>query len=146
MAGSSKAHNTLSGHWLTTLRVHLRGKPCQVFMADVKVHVETAGEVFYYPDVGVSCDKRDPDPYLLRYPEVVLEVLSAAIEQIDRREKFLACTQCKTLQEYVWVAQGPDGGDGISPGTEMAGGGVGPARGPAAAGFTPGQPAAQCSV
>lgn len=105
MAGSSKAHNTLSGNLFTSLRTHLRGKPCQVFMADVKVHLETAGDVFYYPDVVVTCDKRDTDPYLIRYPKVVIEVLSAETEQIDRREKFLAYTQSKTLQEYVLVTQ-----------------------------------------
>ena len=105
MAGGSKEHNRLSLNLASTLNAHLRGKPCQVFMADVKVRLDIAGDIFYYPDVAVTCDKRDTDRYFIRYPKVLIEVLSEDTERTDRREKFLAYTRIETLEEYVLVAQ-----------------------------------------
>ncbi len=40
------------------LRHHVRDGPCRVYMADMKVHVETS-TAFFYPDVVVTCDERD---------------------------------------------------------------------------------------
>jgi Uma2 family endonuclease len=105
MAGASRTHNRLSLNLATTLGAHLRGKPCQVFMADVQVRLESAGTAFYYPDVAVACDKRDTDPFFICYPKVLVEVLSPDTERTDRREKLWAYTGIKTLEEYVLVAQ-----------------------------------------
>ena len=85
---------------------HLRGSRCEAFIADVKLRLGISTEdVFYYPDVIVSCDARDLDPYFKRFPQVLIEVLSPQTEQTDRREKFLSYIQIETLQEYVRVAQ-----------------------------------------
>jgi Uma2 family endonuclease len=79
---------------------------CQVFMSDMKVRIQTAErEVFYYPDVLVSCDSRDRETYYRQYPCLVLEVLSPHTERIDRFEKSLFYRQLETLQEYVLVSQ-----------------------------------------
>ena len=70
MAGASSEHNIISLNVAFALRSHLRGKPCQVFVADVKVKVLIADEeIFYYPDVMVTCDPRDTDRYFKRFPE-----------------------------------------------------------------------------
>jgi Uma2 family endonuclease len=106
MAGSSTDHNLISSNLLVALRSHLRGTPCQVFMVDVKVRLEVAGEdIFYYPDLMVACDPRDRDPYFKQFPKILIEVLSEATERTDRREKFLSYIQIPTLEEYVLVAQ-----------------------------------------
>lgn len=106
MAGGTKAHNLIAGNLFTALRSRVRGGPCQVFMADVKLRLEVAREeIFYYPDVVVACDPRDTDRLFIRYPKVLVEVLSPDTERIDRREKFLNYTQIETLEEYVLVAQ-----------------------------------------
>jgi Uma2 family endonuclease len=106
MAEVSSEHNLIAGNLAATLRQHLRGKPCQVFMSDVKVRLRLAGDdVFYYPDVMVTCDARDTDRYFKRFPNVLIEVLSPETERTDRREKFLSYTQIETLEEYVLVAQ-----------------------------------------
>lgn len=106
MAGASREHNTLAGNLFAAVHEHLRGKPCKVFMADLKVRLEVAREeIFYYPDVAVACDPRDTDRYFIRYPRVLIEVLSPDTERLDRREKFLNYTQIETLEEYVLVAQ-----------------------------------------
>ena len=106
MAGASDTHNTISLNLASALRTHLRGGPCRVYMADLKLRLQISDEdVFYYPDVMVACDPRDTDPYARRFPQVLIEVLSPDTEQTDRREKFLSYIQIETLEEYVLVAQ-----------------------------------------
>jgi Uma2 family endonuclease len=106
MAGASVAHNTVSLNLASALRTHLRGGPCRVYMADLKLRLQISDEdVFYYPDVMVACDSRDTDPYSKRFPRVLIEVLSPDTEQTDRREKFLSYIQIETLEEYILVAQ-----------------------------------------
>jgi Uma2 family endonuclease len=106
MAGGSANHNLICLNLAAAFRSHLRGGPCQVFMADVKVRHEIArDDVFYYPDVMVACDARDTDPFFKRFPKVLIEVLSETTERIDRREKFLTYTRIETLEEYILVAQ-----------------------------------------
>src|SRR6266481_2963243 len=106
MAGASEEHNAIAGNLFAALHAHLRGKPCRVFFVDMKARVLIARtDIFYYPDLMVACDPRDTDRYFKRYPKVLIEVLSATTEAIDRREKFLSYRQIETLQEYVLVAQ-----------------------------------------
>ena len=106
MAGASVDHNTISLNLATSLRSHLRGKPCGAFMADVKVRLNLANDdIFYYPDVMVACDPRDTDKFFKRFPKVLIEVMSESTERIDRREKRWSYQQIETLEEYVLVAQ-----------------------------------------
>jgi len=105
-AGTSREHNIICQNLLIALRSHLRGRPCQVFMESVKLRLRMAEEdVFYYPDLIVTCDARDTERYFTRFPKVIVEVLSPETERIDRREKFSSYTQIESLEEYVLVAQ-----------------------------------------
>ncbi|MBA4150479.1 MAG: Uma2 family endonuclease [Verrucomicrobia bacterium] len=106
MAGASIDHNILSLNIASALRAHLAGKGCRVFMADVKVRLQIANDdIFYYPDVMVTCDPRETERYFTQYPKVIIEVLSPETERTDRREKFLSYLQIETLEEYVLVSQ-----------------------------------------
>lgn len=106
MAGASVEHNAISLNLASALRSHLRGGPCQTFMADVKVRLHLANDdIFYYPDVMVACDPRDTDRFFKRFPRAIIEVMSESTERIDRREKRWSYQQIETLEEYVLVAQ-----------------------------------------
>jgi Uma2 family endonuclease len=106
MAGGSEAHNVLSGNLYAAIRQHLRGKPCKAFMADMKLrHLIAEDDIFYYPDVLVTCDPSDNEKYYKTQPVVLIEVLSPAAERLDRREKFLSYQRLPSLQEYVLVDQ-----------------------------------------
>lgn len=106
MSGGSVEHNAISLNVTSALHAHLKGKGCRVFAHDVKVRLEIAGDdIFYYPDVLVSCDPRDTDPFFRRYPKVIFEVLSDSTERFDRREKYLSYIQIETLEEYVILSQ-----------------------------------------
>src|SRR5439155_6937697 len=85
---------------------HLKGKPCKVLIADVKVRLGVEAEdVFYYPDVMIGCDPRDTHHLYLRYPKILVEVASPSTERLDRHEKRSAYQAIETLEEYVMVAQ-----------------------------------------
>jgi Uma2 family endonuclease len=60
---------------------------------------------FYYPDVMVVCNPADTQTYYKELPSMIVEVLSASTEQIDRREKLLAYRTLASLREYVLIAQ-----------------------------------------
>lgn len=100
MVGARDAHNTIALNIASRLRNHLRGGRCRVFISDMKLRVELA-DAFYYPDVFVTCDPRDTEPYYKRYPSLVVEVLSPTTEAVDRREKLRNYRMLETLQEYV---------------------------------------------
>ena len=104
MVGGTDTHNLISLNIASGLREHLRGRPCRVFMADMKVRVAPA-DVYYYPDVFVTCDSRDQESYFKERPCLIVEVLSATTEGTDRREKFLAYELLQSLEEYLLVQQ-----------------------------------------
>jgi Uma2 family endonuclease len=106
VAGTSAEHNIICQNLLIALRSRLRGKPCQVFTESVKLRLRTANEdIFYYPDLIVTCDARDTDRYFKKFPRVLIEVLSPETERIDRREKFSSYKQIESLEEHILVAQ-----------------------------------------
>lgn len=106
MSGGSEAHNVLSGNLYAALRQHFRGKPCKVFMADMKLRLSIAeDDIFYYPDLLVTCDPSDDAKYYKTKPTVLVEVLSPSTERLDRREKFLSYQRLSSLEEYVLVDQ-----------------------------------------
>lgn len=108
MAGASKRHGTLALNAAITLRQHLRGRPCGVWMADMKVRVRS-DSAYYYPDVVVTCDATDLGPEapkdFLEAPTLVVEVLSDSTEPVDRREKWLSYRRLASLAEYVLIDQ-----------------------------------------
>ena len=106
IGGTSANHNLISGNLFALLRSAARPTPCQVFIADMKISLTIANEnIFYYPDVLVSCEPDDNDQYYRKKPCLIAEVLSPTTERIDRREKFLAYTLLASLQEYIIISQ-----------------------------------------
>jgi Uma2 family endonuclease len=105
MAGAKRAHNVIAGNIFAILHNHLRGTPCRVFVADMKVGILTqSDDCFYYPDVQVSCEKQGHDLYNAE-PKLIIEVLSDSTERKDRVEKFHDYRKLNSLEEYVLVAQ-----------------------------------------
>ncbi|MEG4494990.1 Uma2 family endonuclease [Microcoleus sp. D3_18_C4] len=106
MAGASKAHVIISGNVFALLRNHLRGSGCIPYIADMKVRKETSN-FFYYPDVTVSCDERDKNAAedFIRYPRLIVEVLSPTTAACDRGDKFADYRTSESLQEYVLINQ-----------------------------------------
>jgi Uma2 family endonuclease len=106
MAGETRAHNQIVGNLYTAIRQHLKGGSCKLYMSDIRVNLSLREDAYYYyPDLVVTCDRRDTDPRFVRYPKLIIEVLSPSTERIDKREKFFAYTTIESLEEYALVAQ-----------------------------------------
>ncbi|MDN5870426.1 MAG: Uma2 family endonuclease [Nitrococcus sp.] len=102
MVGVSRAHNIIAGNIFAALRNHLRGGPCQAFIADMKVR---AADAFFYPDVAVTRDPADRHEYYLERPALVIEVVSPSTEARDTLDKRIAYQAINSLEDYVLVAQ-----------------------------------------
>src|SRR5215213_8451251 len=103
MAGASARHNRIALNIAGRLNDYLAGDECEAFMADMKIRV--APDLFYYPDVVVTCDEPAADPYFRTEPRLVVEVLSPTTERTDRHEKLAAYMNCPSVRECALVSQ-----------------------------------------
>jgi Uma2 family endonuclease len=77
-----------------------------MFANDMKVRLRIAEQdLFYYPDLLLTCDPNDRETYYCTAPCLLIEILSDSTERIDRREKFLSYQRLPSLQAYWLVAQ-----------------------------------------
>jgi Uma2 family endonuclease len=103
IVGTTDAHNIVTLNVAFALRAALRDRPCRIFAADVKVGPKTA-EVYFYPDVFVTCDERDHQNRNQKsHPVLIVEVLSESTGDFDRGEKFAAYRRIDELREYVLI-------------------------------------------
>ena len=104
MAGTTKAHNTISLNLAILFREKLKNSNCQTFMADIKVNISNKKR-FFYPDIVVTCDDNDDvNAYDIKFPKVIVEVLSESTEKFDRGKKFQYYRTIPSLQEYILVS------------------------------------------
>jgi Uma2 family endonuclease len=104
MTGDSRRHGDLAYNLERAARDHLRGGPCRVSSRTIRVRIEQL-DIYYYPDVVVTCDALDKARYEIKSPLLIIEVLSRTTEGVDRREKRFNYAQIDSLQEYVLVSQ-----------------------------------------
>ncbi len=108
MGGASDRHVTICLNIASALRAQLRGGPCRVYIADMRLSVATA-DAWFYPDVMVVCDPEDQArPLFKTAPVLIVEVLSPSTEAFDRGAKFAAYRSLPSLVEYLLVD--PDSG------------------------------------
>ncbi|BAU67522.1 hypothetical protein STA3757_49440 (plasmid) [Stanieria sp. NIES-3757] len=106
MAGASEEHNLIVTNFISLLRPHLRGSSCRAFVSDMKVKVKLpTADIFYYPDLLVTCDPNDSAKYFKTSPKLIVEVLSESTATTDRREKRINYQTLESLEEYVLIAQ-----------------------------------------
>jgi Uma2 family endonuclease len=103
MTGDSPDHSIIGGNIVRMLGNLLEGRRCIVYNSDL--YVELAENYRVCPDVTVSCDLRDRGAIdAIRYPSLVVEVLSPSTEAQDRGRKSLAYRSSQTVQEYLLVS------------------------------------------
>jgi Uma2 family endonuclease len=89
MSGVSDAHDRIQVNATVALANRLRGGPCRVRGADLRVRLEETG-LYGYPDLTIVCGEpafAATRPVTLRNPRVIIEVLSEATEEYDRGAK-----------------------------------------------------------
>lgn len=102
MAGASMNHQRICANISREFGVHLRGQPCEVVSADMKVKVANH---FFYPDVMVDCEFDESQPYYSTSPVIIVEVLSKSTRRTDQTIKRLHYMNLPSLQEYVLIDQ-----------------------------------------
>ena len=91
---------------ITAFGTRLRGKSCQVFGPDTKIHVRLSNHVrFYYPDLSIVCRPNSQRDSFQDEPAVVIEILSKSTRRIDEGEKKDAYLTIPSLDAYVLVEQ-----------------------------------------
>ena len=106
MAGGTPEQAGLVASVIGELRSALRGRPCRVFSAGLRVKVQATGFATY-PDASVVCSKLETDgedPQAVVNPVVLVEVLSDSSEAYDRGQKFMHYRRIPSLREYVLVS------------------------------------------
>ena len=104
MAGGTESHALISMNVGAALVSALRGKPCRVYGADMKLYVRDYDK-FCYPDVQVLCEKGIRHGVSVENPLLVVEVLSDSTESYDRGRKFQHYRSIEALQYYLLVDQ-----------------------------------------
>ena len=105
MSGAKMPHNTISKNLLGTLFTMLKGKKCQPYGSDVRIHIES-NTLFAYPDISIICDEvitRNNDDINVLNPVVIIEILSHSTKNYDRGEKFKLYRDIPTLKEYILI-------------------------------------------
>jgi Uma2 family endonuclease len=106
MAGASTPHNIISTNLITALGSRLRGRPCQVFGADMKLRLLLSSSTyFYYPDAMIVCHSAGLGDSWCDEPSVIFEILSESTRTIDEREKRIAYLSLASLDAYVLIEQ-----------------------------------------
>lgn len=105
MSGASLAHNKITINFIAFLSNLLKGKECNVYGSDLRLHIPS--NTFYtYPDLTVVCGKEellDAEFDTLLNPVFIAEVLSPTAADYDTGNKFTLYRSIPSLKEY-WVA------------------------------------------
>jgi len=105
MSGAKLQHNRIAKNLLVSLENKLKGKPCEPFGSDLRIHIEK-NTLFTYPDISVICgevETRNNDEYNALNPTVIIEVLSPSTKSYDRGDKFRLYRDIPTLKDYILV-------------------------------------------
>jgi Uma2 family endonuclease len=105
MAGAGARHNIISVNIISALAAGLKGKDCQPYGSDMRIHIPE-NSLFTYPDISIICgdiitsiDNEDA----VTQPVVIIEILSASTKDYDRGEKFRLYRAIRTLKEYILI-------------------------------------------
>jgi len=109
MTGGTRRHAHLANTIGQILANLLQKRPCLVFNSDACVQLSETRYVC--PDAAVSCDPRDNDSEeameeedtFVRYPCLVVEVLSPGTRARDRGTKVKLYQECPTIQDYLII-------------------------------------------
>lgn len=106
MSGASLPHNRIQMNFTGEARAFLKGKSCDVFGSDLRVHIPLNG-LYTYPDAVIICGELqllDGEMDTLTNPAIIVEVLSKSTQSYDRGDKFNLYRAIPSLKEYMLIA------------------------------------------
>ncbi len=105
MSGASLRHNVIVKNINTAVLPFLKGKPCDMFGSDLRVHIPE-NSLYTYPDFSIICGKletTDKEDDTIVRPSAIIEILSKSTRDYDRGGKFVLYREIPTLREYILV-------------------------------------------
>lgn len=105
MSGAKVPHNIVTKNLSGILFGKLKGKKCQPYGSDQRIHIQS-NTLFTYPDISIICGEiitLNNDDYNVLNPSVIIEILSKSTKNYDRGEKFKLYRDIQTLKEYILV-------------------------------------------
>ena len=105
MAGAGPRHNVISVNIITALANALKGKSCQPYGSDMRIHIPE-NSLFTYPDISIICGEiitSKENEETVTQPTVIIEILSPATKNYDRGEKFMLYRAIPALKEYILI-------------------------------------------
>jgi Uma2 family endonuclease len=103
MAGGTAAHEMISPNIALAMKQRLKGGPCRVFGAGLKV--QTRAEGYRYPDVTIDCGQPAPQALFADKPTILFEVLSPSAEWFDETDKLAEYQTIASVQHIVLLSQ-----------------------------------------
>jgi Uma2 family endonuclease len=107
MTGASRKHNLVAFNIAGELRAQLKNRPCEAYIADMRVKAAKARS-YHYPDIAAVCGTPQfEDAHLdtLLNPTLLIEVQAPSTEAYDRGAKFAHYRKIPSLSEYLLVTQ-----------------------------------------
>lgn len=105
MSGASVNHNRISINTVTDIKNKLKGKDCEPFGSDLRIHIPK-NSLFTYPDISIICGKLEllDDKFdTATNPSVIIELLSPSTRNYDMGEKFTLYRDIDSLKEYILI-------------------------------------------
>ena len=105
MSGASLKHNRIAVNTLTDLANKLKGKSCQPYGSDLRIHIPK-NTLYTYPDISIICGNTElTDEHFdtATNPTVIIELLSRSTRNYDRFEKFSLYREIASLKEYILI-------------------------------------------
>jgi Uma2 family endonuclease len=105
MSGASIAHNRITKNCIVDLANKLKGKTCEPFGSDLRIHIPK-NTLYTYPDISIICgeiETTDDKFDTVTNPTVIIEILSASTRNYDKGEKFTLYREIDSLQEYILI-------------------------------------------
>lgn len=105
MSGTSLEHVIISRNVMIELGNKLKGKSCQPFGSDLRMHIPP-NTLYTYPDLSIICGKPElTDEHFdtATNPTVLIEILSPSTRNYDMGIKFKLYRDIPTLKEYILV-------------------------------------------
>ena len=105
MSGASWDHNVIAKNINTLVLPFLKGKPCDMFGSDLRIHIPE-NTLYTYPDFSIICGKpetTDVEGDTVIKPSAIIEILSKSTKDYDRGTKFMLYRSIPSLQEYITI-------------------------------------------
>ena len=105
MSGASAKHNRIQSNTIGEFYLKLKGKGCQPYGSDFRVHIPS-NTLYTYPDITIFCG--DPELTDEHFdtainPSVIVEILSLSTRNYDRFSKFNLYRDIKSLHTYILI-------------------------------------------